>query len=124
MGRIRNRHSAAIKAKVALIAAQQDRTIAELAKPHLNNPVQNSHWKNWFLDGLEGLFKNRSAGHLSGVFDSFWTHKPFFVGRRRFAVEGLSVIPDLSLTGAHQSALNSTPVTRPSLKFTMPQSEL
>ena len=62
MGRIRKRHSAAFKSKVALEAVKQDKTIAELAKLHQVHPVQISQWKKQLLDGLEGLFENGSAG--------------------------------------------------------------
>lgn len=62
MSQIRKRHSAAFKAKVALEAVKQDRTIAELARQHQVHPVQISQWKKQLLDGLEGLFANGSAG--------------------------------------------------------------
>ena len=52
MGHIRKRHSAAFKAKVALEAVKQDRTIAELAKLHQVHPVQISQWKRQLLNGL------------------------------------------------------------------------
>lgn len=61
MGQIRKRHSAAFKAKVALEAVKQDKTIAQLAKEHQVHPVQISQWKKQLLDGLEGLFENGSA---------------------------------------------------------------
>jgi transposase-like protein len=61
MGHIRKRHSAAFKAKVALEAAKQDKTIAELAREHQVHPVQISQWKKQLLDGLEGLFENGAA---------------------------------------------------------------
>ena len=61
MGRIRKRHSAVFKAKVALEAAKQDKTIADLAKQHQVHPVQISQWKKQLLEGLEGLFENSTA---------------------------------------------------------------
>jgi transposase-like protein len=61
MGRIRKRHSSAFKAKVALEAVKQDKTITELAKTHQVHPVQISQWKKQLLDGVEGLFENGSA---------------------------------------------------------------
>jgi transposase-like protein len=61
MGRIRKRHSAAFKAKVALEAAKQGETIAALAKRHQVHPVQISQWKKQLQDGLESLFENGSA---------------------------------------------------------------
>ncbi len=61
MGQIRKRHSAAFKAKVALEAVRQDKTIAQLAKEHQVHPVQISQWKKQLLDGLEDIFENGSA---------------------------------------------------------------
>ena len=52
----RKRHSAAFKAKVALEAAKQARTVAELAKAFQVHPVQISQWKRQLLDGAESLF--------------------------------------------------------------------
>ena len=52
----RKRHSAAFKAKVALEAAKQTRTVAELAKVFQVHPVQISQWKKQLLDGAESLF--------------------------------------------------------------------
>ena len=52
----RRRHSAAFKARVALEAAKQTRTIAELAKAYQVHPVQISQWKKQLLDGAESLF--------------------------------------------------------------------
>ena len=61
MGRIRKRHSAAFKAQVALEAAKQAKTIAELAKEYQVHPVQISQWKKQLLDGMESLFETGSA---------------------------------------------------------------
>jgi putative transposase len=52
----RKRHSAAFKAKVALEAVKQNRTVAELAKVFQVHPVQISQWKKQLLDGAESLF--------------------------------------------------------------------
>ena len=49
-------HSAAFKAKVALEAVKQTRTVAELAKVFQVHPVQISQWKKQLLDGAESLF--------------------------------------------------------------------
>ena len=54
----RKRHSAAFKAKVALEAAKQTRTVAELAKVFQVHPVQISQWKRRLLDGAESLFRD------------------------------------------------------------------
>ena len=54
----RRRHSPAFKAKVALEAAKQTRTIAELAKAYQVHPVQISQWKRQLLDGVESIFRD------------------------------------------------------------------
>jgi putative transposase len=61
MARIRKNHSPAFKAQVALEAAKQTKTIAELAKQFQVHPVQISQWKKQLLDGMETLFQNGSA---------------------------------------------------------------
>src|SRR5262249_45317947 len=52
----RKRYSAAFKARVALEAAKQTRTLAELSKSFQVHPVQISPWKKQLLDGAESLF--------------------------------------------------------------------
>ena len=58
MARIRKKHSPAFKAQVALEAAKQARTIAELAKQFQVHPVQISQWKKQLLDGIDSLFSD------------------------------------------------------------------
>jgi transposase-like protein len=58
MAGIRKRHPAAFKARVALEAAKQTRTVAELAKVYGVHPVQISQWKKQLLDGAEALFRD------------------------------------------------------------------
>ena len=52
------RHPASFRTKVALEAAKQTRTIAELAKTFQVHPVQISQWKKQLLDGAESLFRD------------------------------------------------------------------
>jgi transposase-like protein len=58
MAGTRRRHAAAFKAKVALEAAKQTKTVAELAKTYHVHPVQISQWKKQLLDGVEDLFRD------------------------------------------------------------------
>jgi transposase-like protein len=58
MAGTRRRHPAAFKARVALEAAKQTKTVAELAKIHRVHPVQISQWKKQLLDGVEDLFRD------------------------------------------------------------------
>ena len=63
----RKRHPAAFKAKVALEAAKQTKTVAELAKAYQVHPVQISQWKKQLLDGVETLFRDgRRRGREEG----------------------------------------------------------
>lgn len=58
MSATRKRHTASFKAKVALEAAKQTRTTAELAKAYQVHPVQISQWKKQLLEGAESLFRD------------------------------------------------------------------
>ena len=56
MSRKRAQHSAAFKAKVALAALKETRTINELAGQFSVHPTQVHKWKRQLLDGAEELF--------------------------------------------------------------------
>jgi transposase len=56
MSRKRNQHSAAFKAKVALAALKEVRTIGELAGQFAVHPSQIHQWKRRLLDQAESLF--------------------------------------------------------------------
>jgi putative transposase len=58
MADTRKRYFAAFKARVALEAAKQTRTLAELSKSFQVHPVQISQWKRQLLDGVESLFRD------------------------------------------------------------------
>ncbi len=54
----KKRHSAAFKARVALEAAKQTRTLAKLSGAFQVHFVQISQWKKQLLDGIESLFRD------------------------------------------------------------------
>jgi len=58
MTRTHKRYPAPFKAKVALEAAKQNRTLAELARTYQVHTVQISQWKQRLLDGIESLFQD------------------------------------------------------------------
>ena len=56
MSRKRAQHSAAFKAKVALAALKESRTVSELAGQFSVHPTQVHKWKRQMLQGAETLF--------------------------------------------------------------------
>ena len=54
MSRKRRNHSPAIKAKIALEAAREERTTAEIARDFGVHANQVSAWKRQLLDGAAG----------------------------------------------------------------------
>src|SRR5205823_4205280 len=62
MKRIRQKHSAGFKAKVALAAIKGDRTVAELAVHFGIHPNQIHNWKKQLLDGAASVFQGGSSG--------------------------------------------------------------
>src|SRR5512142_1037697 len=58
MAGTKKRHSTAFKARVALEAAKQTRTLAELSGAFQVHSVQISQWKKQLLDGIESLFRD------------------------------------------------------------------
>ena len=84
----RKRHAAAFKAKVALEAAKQNKTVAELAKTFQVHPVQISQWKKQLLDGIDSLFRdgrNREQEDVQAVQAELYEQ----IGRLKMEVEWL-----------------------------------
>jgi transposase-like protein len=57
MGKKRMTHTAAFKAKVALAAQKQDKTISQLAAQFKVHPTVVSRWKAQLLDNAETIFQ-------------------------------------------------------------------
>ena len=54
----RKRYSSEFKAKVALEALKEQKTLSELANQYQIHSVQISTWKKQLLDGSSSIFKN------------------------------------------------------------------
>lgn len=62
MRRKRRTHGAAFKAKVALAALKEDRTLADLAEQFQVHPNQIQTWKKQLLAGVEEVFDKGGSG--------------------------------------------------------------
>jgi transposase-like protein len=61
MAKKRQRRSAAFKFEVALAAAKEQQTLAELASTYEVHPTQIAQWKRQLLDGGSQLFGQQYA---------------------------------------------------------------
>jgi len=61
MNPIRKRHPAAFKARVALEAVKQQKTMAELASEYGVHPNLIQQWKAKLVKGVPEIFENRRA---------------------------------------------------------------
>jgi len=57
----RRKFSAEFKAKVALEAIKNEKTMAELGHQFEINPVTISKWKNEFLENMSAVFENGTS---------------------------------------------------------------
>ena len=66
MARKRQRHSAAFKAKVALAAVQERKTVQELASQFGVHPTMIHGWKKRLVEGAAEVFETRSESKARG----------------------------------------------------------
>lgn len=64
MKKTRRNHSPAFKAKVALEAAKDEKTLAEIAREHGVHANQVGAWRKQLLDGAVDVFENGTDKRL------------------------------------------------------------
>lgn len=93
----RTRHSAEFKAKVALVALSESKTLAELASEYQVHPTQITRWKQELIENATDLFgkgKKKEANHEAEVAE---LHR--VIGKLKAENDFLSKLPGLNLTG-------------------------
>jgi transposase-like protein len=88
MGRPRKKHTAALKAQVALAAFKGDRTVSELASQHGVHPTLIHGWKKRLLTGVADLF---TQGVKPAASDALAVQSELFeqIGRLKMELEWL-----------------------------------
>lgn len=87
MSRKRNLHSAAFKAKVALAAVKEMRTVGELASQFAVHPTQIHQWKRRLLDGAEAVFAGPAEERRRDTSDEAELYEQ--IGRLKMELEWL-----------------------------------
>lgn len=93
----RTRYSAEFKAKIALAALSESKTLAELASEYKVHPTQISNWKQELLANAPDLFgkgKKKEVNHEAEVAE---LHR--VIGKLKAENDFLSHLPGLSLAG-------------------------
>jgi transposase-like protein len=93
----RTHHSAEFKAKVALAALSESKTLAELATEYHVHPTQINRWKQDLIENASDLFgkgKKKEVNHEAEVAE---LHR--MIGKLKVENDFLSHLPGLNLTG-------------------------
>ena len=93
----RTRYSAEFKAKVALAAQSESKTLAELASEYKVHPSQISNWKQELIESSSDLFvkgKKKEVNHDAEVAE---LHR--VIGKLKAENDFLFNLPGLNLTG-------------------------
>ena len=97
----RTRHSAEFKAKVAVAALSESKTLAELATEYKVHPTQITRWKQELVEYAGDLFgkgKKKEVSHEAEVAE---LHRQ--IGKLKVEKDFLSNLPGLNSTGRRSS---------------------
>jgi transposase len=97
----RTRHSADFKAKVALAALSESRTMAELATEYGVHPTQITRWKQELAENAVDLFgkgKKKEVNHEAELAELYRQ-----IGKLKVENDFLSHLPGLNLAGRRNS---------------------
>src|SRR6266568_5629080 len=97
----RTRHSAEFKAKVAMAALSESKTLAEIATEYKVHPTQITRWKQELIENAPDLFgkgKKKEVNHEAEVDE---LHRQ--IGKLKVENDFLSHLPGLNLTGRRNS---------------------
>jgi transposase-like protein len=90
MAKKRNRLSAATKAKVALAAVKEVKTVSELSSQFGVHPTQIHSWKRQLLEGAEGIFENgQGKGGKTQELEAMVAELYEQIGRQKMELEWL-----------------------------------
>jgi transposase-like protein len=101
MSQNRTRHSAEFKAKVALAALTEAKTLAEISSEYKVHSTQISRWKQEILENAAELFgkgKKQAVNHEAEVAE---LHR--LIGKLKVENDFLARLPGLNLTGRRSS---------------------
>lgn len=93
----RTRYSAEFKAKVALAALSESKTLAELASEYKIHPTQISTWKQELLANAPDLFGKGKKKEVNHDVEVAELHR--VIGKLKAENDFLSNLPGLNLTG-------------------------
>jgi len=101
MSQNRTRHSAEFKAKVALAALTEAKTLAEISSEYKVHSTQITRWKQEILENAAELFDKRKKQVVNHEAEVAELHR--LIGKLKVENDFLAHLPGLNLTGRRSS---------------------